>query len=195
MSSTDHQREWVLRAVQRYELPLVRYAARLGLDGELARDCVQHGFLRLCEQRVESLGQDLAPWLYAVVRNRAIDQLRRAKREVLFLTNDDDGPHVNGFEHPFSHEPDPHELTEQSELYALLRAMVDDLPAAQREIVLLWSEGFTHREIAEVTDRGEGAVRVQLHRTLGRLRDHATVKRWLREEAKENVLVTEMKVG
>ncbi|MGC4006123.1 MAG: sigma factor-like helix-turn-helix DNA-binding protein [Pirellulales bacterium] len=77
--------------------------------------------------------------------------------------------------------PDPAERIAARELTTLIRGLVAELNAASREVVLLWAEGFTHAEIADVVARPEARVRVTLHRALTRLRAHATIRRWSRE--------------
>ncbi|MBT6920184.1 MAG: RNA polymerase sigma factor, partial [Planctomycetaceae bacterium] len=79
---------WVLEAVEAYELPLLRYARRLLNDLDLANDAVQHAFVKLCEQSQDHLQGRVAPWLFRVCRNKAIDHLRRAGREQTFLQDD-----------------------------------------------------------------------------------------------------------
>src|SRR5688500_17109213 len=83
--------EWVLRALDEYELPLLRYAVRLlGGELDLARDAVQHAFLKLCDEcsplapRADNPLAEredyTAAWLFRVCRNRALDHLRQAGR-------------------------------------------------------------------------------------------------------------------
>lgn len=201
MKTSDLPRDWVLASVEQYELPLLRYVARMGLDIDLARDCVQHAFLQLCSQTPNSLSSGPGPWLYRVVRNRAIDQLRRTQREIPFaaLHAEEEEP-TNGTSHssitqPLSRESDPGDRSADRELYALLRGLVAELPPATRELVLLWAEGMTHRDIATVTERNEGNIRVQLHRAFARLREHTVVRRWLREEHAEELAGLEARIA
>ncbi|NCY02754.1 MAG: hypothetical protein EBX36_07540 [Planctomycetia bacterium] len=63
----------------------------------------------------------------------------------------------------------------------MLRGLLADLPAAQRETIDLWCEGFTYRQIADVTGRQEGHVRVLAHRGLSALRNHPLVRDLLAE--------------
>ena len=46
----------------------------------------------------------------------------------------------------------------------------------QREAVDLWTEGFSYREIAEITGNRQGQLRVLVHRALKRLRGDPAVK-------------------
>ena len=59
----------------------------------------------------------------------------------------------------------------------MLLSLVDHLPHAQRESVLLWAEGWTAKEIAEITERAPATVRVHLHKALKALREHAAVRK------------------
>jgi len=162
---------WVLEAVDLYELPLARYARRLLGDFDLAADAVQHAFVKLCEESEDRLAGRVAPWLFRVCRNRALDHLRRSGRERSL----DDGEDRGGPPTP-SPAADPADLAERSDLAARLKELLRDLPPAQREAIDLWCEGFTYREISEITGRLEGSVRVLAHRGLAKLRDHPLIR-------------------
>ena len=85
MPASSHVQQSVMEAVERYEMPLLRYARRLLGDIDLARDAVQHAFVQLCSESSNRLEERIAPWLFRVCRNRALDHLRRGGREQLLL--------------------------------------------------------------------------------------------------------------
>lgn len=170
MSASGESHGWVMEAVDLYELPLMRYARRLLGDVDLAADAVQHAFVKLCEEPHDSLQGRIAPWLFRVCRNRAVDHLRRAGREAAILDDPAGMAPVGG------REPDPAVATERGDLAARLRELLRDLPAPQREAIDLWCEGFTGREIAAITGRTEGHVRVLTHRGLTALRSHPAIR-------------------
>ena len=174
MSASGESHGWVMEAVDHYELPLLRYARRLLGDVDLAADAVQHAFVKLCEESREQLDGRVAPWLFRVCRNRAIDHLRRSGREHSVLDEPTDSPTAVG--HPDSREADPALSAERADLAAHLRELLQDLPAPQREAIDLWCEGLTYRQIAEVTGRQEGHIRVLAHRGLTTLRTHPLVR-------------------
>lgn len=176
MSSGNDAQGWVLEAVDRYELPLSRYARRLLSDLDLAADAVQHAFVQLCSEPRERLEGRVAPWLYRVCRNRALDHLRRAGRELSVLDAEAAAPSIDHPATPASREADPATAAEQSDLAQRLRALLRELPAPQRETIDLWCEGLSYREIAEITGRAEGHVRVLAHRGLSALRRHPLVR-------------------
>jgi RNA polymerase sigma factor (sigma-70 family) len=162
------KRRWVLSLLEQYEIPMTRFAARLLGDKEAARDVVQHAFLRLCDRSAEELHGRVAQWLFAVCRNKAVDVLR-ARRRTGWLDE-------RKLPTCPSKEPDPAVLAERHELYRRLSGLIDRLPTGQREAIGLWSEGFRYCEIAEITGRREGNVRVLVHRALKQLRRQAIVQ-------------------
>jgi len=182
MPSGDEPHGWVLEAVEAYEAPLFRYARRILDDLDLAADAVQHAFVKLCGESRERLEGRVAPWLFRVCRNRAVDHLRRAGREQT-LIDDDPATHRAAAPAPASRERDPATTAEQADLAARLRELLATLPPPQRETIDLWCAGLTYREIAEVTGRQEGHVRVLAHRGLTALRGHPVVRSLLVTEA------------
>ena len=169
----DSRRQWILTVLDRYELRLVRYARRLLGDDASARDAVQHTFARLCEQPEQSLNGRLAPWLYTVCRNRAMDVLRGQGRTESLETCDAPPPATA--------ELDPADAAERSELHQRLRERVARLPGGQGEAVGLWADGLSYGEIARILDTPEGNVRVLVHRGLSRLRTDPIARRLLGE--------------
>ena len=68
---------------------------------------------------------------------------------------------------PPAPDADPAGLALRAEEARRVRAAVMALPDDRRQVVLLrFADGLSAREIGEVLDRSEGAVRVLLHRAL-----------------------------
>jgi RNA polymerase sigma factor (sigma-70 family) len=180
MAASSESHGWVLEAVDLYELPLQRYARRLVGDFDLAADAVQHAFLKLCEQSQAALDGRVAPWLFRVCRNKALDHLRHADR----LRPLGDAAEAAATQpRPGTATVDPAEVAEARDLAGQIRRLVKDLPGPQREAIDLWCEGFTHKEIAGITGRTEGHIRVLVHRGLTALRQQPLVQRLLGDEA------------
>jgi len=182
MASDGDAHGWLLEAVDHYEQPLTRYARRLLGDIDLAADAVQHAFVKLCAESRSRVGERVAPWLYRVCRNRAVDHLRHAGREQA-LADGDTLAHGAATE-PLDRDVDPAVAAERSDLATRLRTLLLALPAPQRETIDLWCEGFTYREIAGITGRQEGHVRVLAHRGLAALRTHPLVRDLLADDTR-----------
>jgi RNA polymerase sigma-70 factor (ECF subfamily) len=163
------RREWVLSVLDKFEGPLLRYAQRLLGDLDMARDVVQHAFLRLCEQDRLEAKDRVASWLYAVCRNRAIDLKRRDGRlEPLAEREGAEGP---------CREIDPADWLEIRDAGDVLRAAVGTLVTKQQDAINLWAEGFSYREISQITGDREAYVRVLVHRAIAALRANPAVRR------------------
>jgi len=171
----DDRRGWVLAVLDEYEVRLTRFAARLLGDEDAARDVVQHTFLRLCDQSPGELRDRVAQWLFTVCRNRAVDVLRTRGRTMSL-------DHVDA-RASLATDEDPAVAVEREELARRLSALVAGLPTNQRETVDLWAEGFTYREIGEITGHSEGNVRVLVHRALKKLRGSPVARRLVGEPA------------
>ncbi len=149
------------RALERYERPLISYAK--GITGELesAKDAVQETFLRLSKQDVVALEPRLAPWLFFVCRNCALDHCRKVAR---FTTEGLD-------EERAGEEPTPAANAVAAEDGDRLRQLVSQLPDQQRELVKLKFEaGLSYKEMSETMRMSVSNVGVQLHEAMGTLR-------------------------
>ena len=175
MEREQNRREWVLAALEQYEGRLLRYAQRLLGDLEAARDVVQFAFLRLCDAKQADVEDRLAPWLFTVCRNKALDGrvavVREANHSEAALCVDQ-----------LSREVDPASAAEDAELHGLLLLLIETLPPSQREALDLWAEGFSYTEIGGILDRQEGHIRVLVHRGLKALREHPQVRELLLED-------------
>lgn len=177
MEAINDGHGWILAAVDCYELPLMRYARRLLGDVDLAADAVQHAFVQLCGESRATVGDHLSPWLFRVCRNKAFDHLRQHGREQPFL----DDAAADAAATPVgraadARDHDPADTVADRDLAGHLRELLHDLPGPQREAIDLWCEGLTYREIAVVTGRTEGHIRVLAHRGLTTLRRHPAIR-------------------
>jgi RNA polymerase sigma factor (sigma-70 family) len=180
------QKAWVLAALDQFEPKLLRYAQRLLGSLDEARDVVQFVFLRLCDQSPADLDDRLAPWLYTVCRNRALDLLR-SNNHVGWAVPITARNTFDAHRPPYTREPDPALSAEQSELHDLLTTLAETLPDNQREALDLWSDGFSYLEISRITNKQEGHIRVLVHRGLKTLREHPQVQALMDDECGRRV--------
>jgi RNA polymerase sigma-70 factor (ECF subfamily) len=153
---SDGRAAWIAAAVERYEEPLARYAARFLGDADRARDVVQDTFLRLCRQPRSDLNGRLGEWLYTVCRNRAVD-VRRKERPVRDLTA--------GVAEPVAEAPVPPGFAPDVS-QALAR-----LSANEQEVIRLkFHHGLKYREIAAVTGLSVSNVGFLIHTGIKKMR-------------------------
>lgn len=159
--------EIINHALERFERPLISYAKEITGDLESARDAVQETFLRLSKQNVTTLEPRLAPWLFFVCRNCALDHRRKIVRF---------SPDPVDEEQP-SADPIPSAEAIASEEGSMLRSLIARLPEQQRELVKLKFEaGMSYREMSEALSISVSHVGVQLHDAIQTLR-----RNWNRE--------------
>lgn len=146
---------------------LIRAATRL-LGPADAEDAVQDAYVRALEANVPALNAAQA-WLLTVVRNLAIDRLRRRQWMAQWLAEAmQTAPgDVAGMVAP-SAEADA-ALAQQARL--ALRVLAECVTPAEGAAVLLHAVfDASHAELAQASGRSEAASRQQLHRALQRLR-------------------------
>jgi len=147
---------WVEEALQRYERPLVRYAAHLVGNTDLARDIVQDTFLRLWSADQAEVDGRLAAWLYTVCRNRALDVMRKERRMVpLESVRTDVRP---------SDSPTPGTVLDTAERRESIQGILTTLPQNQREVIRLkFQDGLSYKNISEVTGLSVSNVGYLIH--------------------------------
>lgn len=152
---------WIEPILERFERPLIQYATSITGTGDRARDVVQDTFLRLAQNGPLEPGR-VAPWLFTVCRNRAID-LQRKENRIVAMTEDSPEPP--------SSEPTPAASLEAKERADCLGRLLARLPANQREVLRLRFQcDLSYREIAEITRLGEGNIGFLIHTGLKTLR-------------------------
>ncbi len=139
-----------------------RFALQIVGDSDEAMDVVQDAFLRLHRHwHRRDPSRPLAPWLYAIVRNLALDVLRRRSAH----RAEEAGPEMA------DGAPGPEVLLERSQQRTAIWAAIGRLPIALREVfVLREMHGLSYAEIGEVLGVPASTVNNRLHDARVRLR-------------------------
>lgn len=150
---------WHSLAMATHRQRLMSAARRLLASPADAEDAVQDTYVRALGASTEWLGSQPA-WLHAVLRNIAIDRLRRKQLE-------SDHAH-SGFPADVASEP----LIEvRSECEAALRHLLSRVSPAEAAAILLRDVfEFDYDEIAHIVGKSEAASRQFLHRARARSR-------------------------
>jgi len=138
------------------EIPrLRRYARALTRDAVAADDLVQDCLVRgLAKQHLWRDGTDLRAWLFTILHNQYVNQVRRAVREGAAVALSENEPSL-------TRGPDQGQRLELRDLdHALAR-----LPEEQRAVILLVGlEGMRYEGVAEIIGVPVGTVRSRLSR-------------------------------
>jgi RNA polymerase sigma-70 factor (ECF subfamily) len=138
------------------EIPrLRRYARALTRDAVTADDLVQDCLVRgLAKQHLWKEGTDLRAWLFTILHNQYVNQVRRAVREGAAVAISDTEPSL-------TRGPDQ---GTRLELRDLDRGLAR-LPEEQRTVILLVGlEGMRYEAVAEIIGVPVGTVRSRLSR-------------------------------
>jgi len=145
--------------VRRYGAALRRYAT--GIVGGRAEDVTQDAFSKaLLALRRDGNEIELRPWLFRIVRNTALNDLR------------DSPPSPRELAETITGSGGPAEQLERREELAELIRRLQALPEPQRAaIVMRELEGLSHEEIATALGLSGGAARQAIYRARRALRD------------------------
>ena len=130
---------------------IYRFLLKNAKNTELARDLVQESFMKLWIKRKEVPYAKSKSYLFTTAYHALIDHVRKNSRmeepteaTMASLTGIDDG---------------------YSDIKEILDKALDRLPAIQKSVVLLRDyEGYSYREIGEITGLNETQVKVYIYR-------------------------------
>jgi RNA polymerase sigma-70 factor (ECF subfamily) len=160
--------------VRRYQQDVFRFSLHYLKNVESAKEMTQETFLRIFAARDRfDVSRRFKPWMLCIARNLCLNEIKRKKgvqmetlEEYASSSREDSGEVMQ------SAADGPAEILMTDERRAALWVALEGLPADAREIVKLrFFERMQAREIAEIVDSTEGAVRTRLHRILRQLRE------------------------
>ncbi len=154
---------------RRYRKPIHRYLASRTADAATAEDLTAQVFIKALTAADSFRGEgSYRGWLYQIARNTLLNwQGEKARLQIPVATIPDHSVE----------EDSPTVVTLANEERDLIRETLEELPEAQREVVHLryWKD-LTIEEIARLTGRTTGAIRVLLHRSKRFLRQRLNAK-------------------
>ena len=132
---------------------LLRYALKLTKEMSWAQDLVQESFAKLWVNREKVEENYATPFLYKVLYNKMVDDYRKKSRTQLM-----------------DRLPENTHLPSGLENKDLLQQAFNQLKDAEKQIIMLrdW-EGYSYKEIGEIMDLKESAVKVGIFRARKKL--------------------------
>ena len=145
------------KCVSQYSDNLYRFALKSLRSDDEAKDIVQESFLRLWENREAVLGGKEKSYLFTVAYRLIVDRVRMGKR----YTGDESVLRTS----PAPGRPGYNGISE------LIDRFLDELPPLQKSLIMLRDyEGYSYREMAEMTRLSETQVKVYIFRARTALR-------------------------
>lgn len=168
--------------VRMHQARAVTLATQLVKDEHDAREIVQEAFLRVYRALDRFAGESsFFTWLYRIVKNLAIDFMRRPQRresESLDAILADYRPELAG---SATSDPDPFEALANKQLQSTLERSVQSLPSYHRRVIEMREmQGLSYEEIAQATGVSKGTIMSRLFHARQKL------QRSLKDAAPEN---------
>lgn len=137
------------RCVDEYSDALYAFMLKSTKDEELSKDLVQESFMRLWEHRHEVEKAKSKSYLFTIGYHAMIDHFRKNKRVETFTDKHIKNATKNTF----------------SDLKEVLDKAVELLPDDQKSVLLLRDyEGYSYKEISNITGLTESQVKVYIFR-------------------------------
>ncbi len=146
---------------EEHQPALLRYLTHYTGDSEEAADAAQETYLRVVE-RPPRRSENLRAWLFTVATNVVRDGWKRQRTAEQLLGFPGRLPAVHT-------APGPDAAYEQAERRRLVRRMLLKLSDKERTMLLMWDEGFRHREIADAMGTTKNSVGPTMARALRKL--------------------------
>jgi RNA polymerase sigma factor (sigma-70 family) len=139
------------QCVDLYADNLYRFILKNVKDEDKAKDVVQDTYEKVWLKVSDVPSTNAKSYLFTTAYRTMIDMIRKDKKQTRMEESE--------FEDKVSHSK------QYSDLKAILNEAVNKLPEIQRMVVMLRDyEGYTYKEIGEITNLGESQVKVYIFR-------------------------------
>lgn len=148
-------------------------ALRILNHQERAEEVLQEAFVNIWKQAGSYSAALAAPmtWMTSVVRNKALDYLRQAKRADTSTVHSGNEEGEDLLDQIADQRPDPLALLMQASEGLQLRQCLETLEAAQRQsLALAYYDGLSHAELAAHLQAPLGTVKAWVRRGLEKLK-------------------------
>jgi RNA polymerase sigma-70 factor (ECF subfamily) len=156
--------------VKAHEKTIYNFAFKICRDADKAENTMQETFLSMIKSLHQFDGKSkLSTWLYRIVANHCLMELRKRKYNFVQIDNDDD---LIDDRYVSDWSKVPYLTIENRELKNILDDAIQKLAPEYRIVFLLRDvEGLSTEETAKITELSVPAVKSRLHRARAFLRN------------------------
>lgn len=132
-------------------------------DPEEIKDAIQSAYIKAWKafDSYSDQKSQFTTWLYSILRNECIDRLRKYKTQVR--------EELAKVELPDGKQPEEEYL--KQEMHQQILILAENLPPSQKEIFLLRDlQGYSIKEVIEITGTTEGSIKTNLYHARQKLR-------------------------
>lgn len=154
----------ILDQVKPFKDKVYRYALNIVGNTMDAEDIIQELLIKVWQKKeqFEEI-ENKEAWCMTVTRNMCIDKLRGRKQS---------SADVSDYHFLSDSATTPDQALEQKDSLTRVMKIVNELPESQKEIIHLRDvEGYTYKEISEMTTLTEDQVKVNLFRARQKLKE------------------------
>jgi len=148
----------------RYYKSLCQYCAVYTGDYEVSEEIIADLFIRLWDNRKESIILNIRSYLFISAKNRSLNHKQKKKEPVFSIDEIDTG-------HIFQDSETPFHILSGRESYQRILRLIDLLPLRQREVLLMSRiESMDKNRISEVLGISVRTVETTLYQAIKQLR-------------------------
>ncbi len=150
---------------ERYNRILFTFFYRMNYQSELSEDLVQNVFFRIMKYKHAFKGDgEFKTWMFHIARNVNTDHYRKSKK----LGNRED---IEQWNERLTDQPQIDQQEQKDEDLGVLELAMSKLSDEKKEILNLSKlKGIKYKEIGEMLNCSEGAVKVKVFRALNDLK-------------------------
>jgi len=178
VSAVEGRQEPFEELVRRYQRPITGYVFRIVGNYEASLDVTQEVFIKVYRSLSKySSEYKFSTWLYRIAHNAAVDHLRRNPQSQQSIESETaEGTFELQLE---SRNATPDQEHERSEWRLEIEQVVELLPAAYKELIVLrHGNDMSYEEIAQVTSLPLGTVKNRLFRAREMMREIFIERGW-----------------
>ena len=151
---------------------IYRFSLQMCRHSEDAEDVTQDAMIAIVHSISQYRGESsISTWLYTITRNLVYKKFRKAK-QLKNVSNQLSEHEKLGDKTPGSTDHTPLTEIENRTTIKQVERAINDLEEGYKEILVLRDvEGLSTKEVAEIVDLNEGAVKSRLHRARAQLRE------------------------
>ncbi|MTI71723.1 MAG: RNA polymerase sigma factor [Firmicutes bacterium] len=139
--------------IEKYQFSIFRYCFQMLRCKEAAEDITQEVFIKFSQISKKKIYSN--NYLYSIAHSKCIDYIRREKRKKLF---------IRSYKRK-TYEISTEDLISQNEYSKEMKKALNSLTSYERSVLLLKSvNGFTYKEMSNILNKKESALRKQFQR-------------------------------
>ncbi len=138
---------------------------RTNQNKSMAEDLVSEIFLKAIEnfEQFDEKKGTFKSWIFQVTKNYLIDHYRSKKNQ--------ESQSIDNLSNELRDKSDSQNEANSAIEKELINEAINELPESKKELILLrYFAGYSHEEIASITNETANNTRVKLHRTLEELK-------------------------